>query len=120
MTKLKARERRAAKAKAVIKSSRSNRPRLVVRRSASHIYALIVEKGLNGDQVLASSSTVDKELKATLKGNKCEQAQQVGKLLAQRAKEKNISQVAFDRAGYKYHGRVKALADGAREAGLDF
>jgi large subunit ribosomal protein L18 len=69
---------------------------------------------------LVSSSTVDKELKAKLKGNKCDQASLVGQLLAQRAKKKKLESVAFDRAGYKYHGRVKALADAAREAGLEF
>jgi len=77
-------------------------------------------RGEKGDQVIVSSSTLDKELKVSLSGNKCEQALQVGKLLAKRAIEKKVSEVAFDRAGYKYHGRVKALAEGAREAGLNF
>jgi large subunit ribosomal protein L18 len=84
------------------------------------MYSQIVMPGESGDVVIVSASTVDKELKATLTGNKCEQANQVGKLLATRAKEKQLTDVAFDRAGYKYHGRVKALADGAREAGLNF
>ncbi|KTD62586.1 50S ribosomal protein L18 [Legionella spiritensis] len=113
------RERRGLKAKKIIKTS--GKPRLVVFRSASHIYSQIVIQGENGDQVLASSSTIDKELKTSLSGTKLEQARQVGKLLAKRAKEKEInSDVSFDRSGYKYHGRVKALADGAREAGLNF
>lgn len=118
MNKLNARMRRGAKAKAIIKSS--GRPRLVVYRSCEHIYSQIVVQEKGGDRVLVSSSTLDTEIKPTLSGNKSEKASQVGKLLAKRAKEKNISAVAFDRAGYKYHGRVKALAEAARESGLIF
>ena len=118
MNKHQSRNRRGLKTKAIIRHSK--RARLAVFRSGSHIYSQIIICGDMGDTVLVSASTVDKELKATLTGNKCEQANQVGKLLAKRAQEKNISDVAFDRAGYKYHGRVKALADGAREAGLNF
>lgn len=118
MNKHAARKRRAGKSRAIIRNA--NRPRLVVYRSASHIYAQIVQAAELGDIVLVSSSTQDKALKNTLTGNKCEQALQVGSLLAKRAKEKNVLEVAFDRAGYKYHGRVKALAEAAREAGLNF
>ena len=118
MNKFHARARRGLKTKAIIRHS--NRPRLVVYRSSVHIYSQIVVAGENGDTVIVSSSTLDTELKANLSGTKSEQAAQVGKLLAIRAKEKNVTDVAFDRAGYKYHGRVKALADGAREAGLNF
>jgi large subunit ribosomal protein L18 len=118
MNKHKARNRRGLKSKAIIRQSK--RARLAVYRSSVHIYSQIIVPSENGDVVLVSASTLDAELKATLKGNKCEQANQVGKLLAKRAKEKNLSDVAFDRAGYKYHGRVKALAEGAREAGLNF
>jgi len=118
MNKHNARKRRALKTKYNI--IKSNKLRLVVYRSAAHIYAQIVERSEGGDKVLVSSSTVDKELKAKLKGNKCDQASLVGQLLAQRAKKKKLESVAFDRAGYKYHGRVKALADAAREAGLEF
>lgn len=118
MNKEKRRIRRGLKAKAI--QRHSTRPRLVIYRSASHIYSQIVIRGEKGDKVLASSSSVDKELKASLKGSKIEQAVQVGKLLGERAKANNISDVAFDRAGYKYHGRIKALADSAREAGLNF
>lgn len=118
MNKHQARNRRGRKTKAIIRLS--NRPRLTVYRSGTHIYSQIVMRGDHGDQVVAAASTIDKELKAGLTGNKTEQAIQVGKLLAVRAKEKNVLDVAFDRAGYKYHGRVKALADGAREAGLNF
>lgn len=118
MSKEQARARRGLKTKAVIRHS--NRPRLVVYRSGSHIYSQIMVREESGDRVLVSCSTVDKALRSTLKGNKCEQAYEVGKLLALRAKESNVIDVAFDRAGYKYHGRVKALATGAREAGLNF
>jgi large subunit ribosomal protein L18 len=118
MTKQESRTRRGLKAKAVIRHS--NRPRLVVHRSGAHIYSQIIIREEKGDRVLASCSTLDKALRPTLKGNKCEQAHEVGKLLASRAKECEVIDVAFDRAGYKYHGRVKALATGAREAGLNF
>lgn len=118
MSKYTARKRRGAKTKAII--GHSERPRLVVHRSASNIYSQIVVREKQGDRVIVSSSTLDKELKSELSGDKCARALQVGKLLGQRAQQHNISEVAFDRAGYKYHGRVKALAEGAREAGLNF
>ncbi len=118
MNKHQARVRRSLKTKAIIKQSK--RPRLVVHRSGSNIYAQIIVTGEHGDVVIASSSTLDSELRSQLFGNKSEQAIQVGKSLANRAKDKNVSSVAFDRAGYRYHGRVKALAEGAREAGLIF
>lgn len=113
ITKEQARIRRGSKTKAVIR--RSGRPRLVVHRSSCHIYAQIVVPGESGDRVLVSCSSAEKGLKGTLKGTKVERALQVGQLLGQRAKEQNLLEVAFDRSGYKYHGRVKALADGARE-----
>lgn len=112
------RKRRGKRTKAI--QMLSTRPRLVVYRSCCHIYAQIIARSEKGDKVLASSSTMDKELKSALKGSKVEQARQVGLHLAERAKNMQISDVAFDRAGYKFHGRVKALADGAREAGLNF
>ena len=118
MTKQQARTRRGLKTKVLIRQS--NRPRLVVHRSGSHIYSQIIVRGEQGDRVLVSCSTRDKALRLTLKGNKCEQAYEVGQLLGVRAKEQQLVDVAFDRAGYKYHGRVKALANGAREAGLNF
>ncbi|KTD19178.1 50S ribosomal protein L18 [Legionella lansingensis] len=117
--KEKARIRRSLKAK-IIQGRNPERPRLVVHRSGSHIYSQIVVREARGDKVLVCSSTLDRELKSKLSGTKIEQAQQVGKLLGKRAKAKKISDVSFDRAGYKYHGRVKALAEGAREAGLNF
>jgi large subunit ribosomal protein L18 len=118
MNKYKARVRRGLKAKARLRYS--SRPRLVVHRSGSHIYSQIVVRSEKGDKVIVSASTLDKELRSTLTGTKVQQAQLVGKLLGERAKANKIVAVSFDRAGYRYHGRVKALADGAREAGLDF
>jgi large subunit ribosomal protein L18 len=118
MNKKLARKRRGSKTKAIILNS--NRPRLVVHRSSMHIYSQIIIRNKLGDKVIASASTLDKELKSTLTGDKTEQAKKVGELLAARAKNNDIDKVAFDRSGYKYHGRIKALADGAREAGLEF
>lgn len=124
MNKFESRTRRGLKTKAILRHS--TRARLVVHRSASNIYAQIVIRGEKGDTVIASASTLDKNLrkkpgtKAKEAGTKVEQAQLVGKLLGERAVAKQIVEVSFDRAGYKFHGRVKALADGAREAGLNF
>lgn len=119
MNKQNSRNRRGLKAKAMIR--KSGRTRLVVYRSGLHIYSQIVQADKLGDMVLVACSTNDKELRASLTGKcKVEQANLVGKLLGKRASERGITEVAFDRAGYKYHGRVKALAEGAREAGLDF
>jgi large subunit ribosomal protein L18 len=91
--------------------------RLSVHRTPRHIYAQVF--AATGDKVLASASTLDKDLRGGSTGN-IEAASQVGKLIAERAKAAGIEKVAFDRSGYKYHGRVKALADAARENGLDF
>lgn len=118
MNKRNARSRRGTKTKSLIKNS--NRPRLVIFRSITHIYAQIVESTEKGDKVIAVASTVDKSLRGQLKGNKVEQAYAIGELIGKRALENKVKQVAFDRSGNKYHGRVKALAQGAREAGLDF
>ncbi len=117
-SKYQARLRRGIKTKMVIK--KSNRPRLCVHRSTVHMYSQIIVCAENGDKVIVSASTLDKELKTLNGKNKSEQAYEVGKLLGSRAVAQNITDVAFDRAGYKYHGRVKALAEGAREAGLNF
>ena len=100
-------------------SGSSERPRLCVYRSLSQIYAQIIDdtKGVT----LASASTLDNEVKALCQGkSKSEQAKIVGQTIAKRALEKKISEVVFDRGGYIYIGRVQALADGAREAGLKF
>ena len=92
------------------------RPRLAVYRSLNHIYAQIVDD-LTG-QTMVSASTTEKDLRGTTGGN-IEAAQRVGKAIAERAIEKGISSVVFDRGGYLYHGRVKALTDAARQAGLN-
>jgi large subunit ribosomal protein L18 len=91
--------------------------RLCVHRTPRHIYAQVISAA--GDQVLASASTVEKDLRADSTGN-ADAATKVGQIIAQRAKEAGIERVAFDRSGFKYHGRVKALADAARENGLEF
>jgi large subunit ribosomal protein L18 len=95
------------------------RPRLNVFRSLQHIYAQVIDDSRG--QTLVSASTVDPEVRKQLKGlGKTQQAQVVGKVLAKRALGHGIKQVVFDRGGYKYHGRVKALAEAAREGGLVF
>jgi len=100
-------------------SGTTARPRLSVFRSLAEVYAQVIddERG----QTLAAASTLDRGLAAKLKGlNKSQQAKEVGKLVAERARAKGIAAVVFDRGGYRYQGRVRALADGAREAGLEF
>lgn len=93
--------------------------RLCVFRTPRHIYAQIIAPG--GAEVLVCASTVDKELKGQLKnGGNIEAAITVGKALAERAKKAGVQKVAFDRSGFKYHGRIKALADAAREHGMEF
>lgn len=112
------RERRRARVRAKVFGTPS-RPRLNVFRSLKHIYAQIIDD--QQGHTLVAASSLDKEIRAqaaSLKG--VEEALAVGKLLAQRALEKQIKAVVFDRAGYRYHGRVKAVADGAREGGLEF
>jgi large subunit ribosomal protein L18 len=93
--------------------------RLTVHRSNSHIYAQITSPA--GDRVLAAASTLDKDLRGQVKnGGNRKAAELVGSRIAEKAKQKGIDKVAFDRAGYRYHGRVKALADAARAGGLKF
>jgi large subunit ribosomal protein L18 len=95
------------------------KPRLNVFRSLTHIYAQVIDD--SEGQTLVSASTIDREVGPKLKGlNKTERAGVVGKVLAERAVSKGITEVVFDRGGYKYHGRVKALAEAAREGGLKF
>ncbi|RPI68131.1 MAG: 50S ribosomal protein L18 [Ignavibacteriae bacterium] len=96
------------------------RLRLTIFRSAAHIYAQIIDDA--AAKTLVSASTVDREVKSQIVGqiSKVDESRLVGNLLAQRAKAAKINQVAFDRNGFLYHGRVKALADAAREGGLDF
>lgn len=97
----------------------SERPRLNVFRSLKHIYAQVIDD--KAGETLTSASTIDTAVRDQLAGlTKTEQAQIVGKVVAERALAKGVKKVVFDRGGYKYHGRVKALAEAAREAGLDF
>jgi large subunit ribosomal protein L18 len=110
-----ARLRRARRGRAKIRELRVNR--LCVFRTPRHIYAQVFSP--EGDRVLASASTLDKDLRSGKTGN-ADAAAAVGRLIAERAKAAGITRVAFDRAGFQYHGRVKALADGAREGGLEF
>jgi large subunit ribosomal protein L18 len=117
MNKKEARVRRSRKTRARIAEQRATR--LVVSRSNSHIYAQIIAP--SGDKVLAAASTNAADVRRDLKngGNKAAAAV-VGKLIAERAKALGIESVAFDRSGFRYHGRVQALADAARENGLKF
>ena len=117
MNKKQARVRRARKTRIRISLQRATR--LVVSRSNCHIYAQII--GPTGDKVLASASTVEADLRKDLKngGNRAAAAV-IGKLIADKAKALGIESVAFDRSGFRYHGRVQALADAARENGLKF
>jgi large subunit ribosomal protein L18 len=95
------------------------RPRLAVFRSQSHIYAQVIDD--DAGRTLCQASSVDQELRAKAKrGSNLASAQAVGKLVAERARQKGVTAVVFDRGGFLYHGRVKALADAAREAGLKF
>jgi len=117
MDKKTSRKRRATRGRAKIRELGVSR--LSVHRTPRHIYAQVIAP--NGSEVLASASTVEKELRAgeSYTGN-ATSAATVGKLLAERAKAAGITKVAFDRSGFKYHGRIKALADAARENGLEF
>jgi large subunit ribosomal protein L18 len=109
-------QRRAQRVRTRLRKMSSGRPRLSVFRSAKNIYAQVIddERGVT----LAAASSLEGESKA--KGSDKDAAARVGALIAQRAKDKGVTAVVFDRGGYLYHGRVKALADAAREAGLDF
>lgn len=113
-----ARKRRHDRVRARIAGT-PERPRLNVYRSLGNIYAQIIDDVAG--HTLASASTIDRELRGQVEGkNKSDAAKLVGALVAKRAQEVGVKQVVFDRGGYRYHGRVKALADGAREAGLEF
>lgn len=117
MDKKATRLRRARRTRAKIRQLGG--ARLTVHRTPRHIYAQVI--AADGARVLAAASTLQKEVRETVKstGN-AEAASAVGKLIAEKAKAAGLSRVAFDRAGFKYHGRVKALADAARENGLEF
>ena len=112
-------DRRKARIRRAIRANAGGRPRLSVFRSSEQIYAQVIddEKGVT----VAAASTLEKTLREELKtGANVEAARRVGKEIAERAKKAGIDKVVFDRGGYMYHGRVKALAEGAREGGLDF
>lgn len=113
--KKQSRLRRARRARSKI--AELGESRLSIHRTPRHIYAQII--GSDGGTVLASASTLDSSLRSGATGN-VDAAKSVGALIAERAKTAGITRVAFDRSGFKYHGRVKALADAAREAGLEF
>jgi large subunit ribosomal protein L18 len=117
MSKKASRMRRSVKARAKIRELRVHR--LSVHRTPRNIYAQIIAP--DGGTVVTSASTLDKELRSEVKnGGNVEAATVIGKAIAERCKASGIESVAFDRSGFKYHGRVKALADAAREAGLRF
>ncbi|PPD40516.1 MAG: 50S ribosomal protein L18 [Methylocystis sp.] len=112
-------QRRKARVRKAIRERAYGRPRLSVFRSSKQIYAQIIddEKG----QTIVAASSIEKENRESLKtGANIDAAKVVGKLLAERAASKGVKQVVFDRGAYMYHGRVKALAEGAREGGLEF
>lgn len=119
MAKLTGDDRRRARVRRAVKAAANGRPRLSVHRSSMHIYAQVIDdvKG----HTLAAASTIDKELREGLKtGANKDAAAAVGKLIAARALAAGVTKVVFDRGQFLFHGRVKALADAAREGGLDF
>lgn len=113
-----ARKRRHARVRKNVHGT-PDRPRMNVFRSLKDIYVQVIDD--EQGKTLVSASTIDKDLRGNMKGkNKTEQAELVGEAVASRAKDAGISKVVFDRGGYKYIGRIKALADGARKGGLEF
>jgi large subunit ribosomal protein L18 len=111
--------RRKARVRRSIKAAAGSRPRLSVFRSSKHIYAQVIDDAAGA--TVASASSMEKDLRGSLKtGADIGAAKAVGKLVAERAAAKGVKEVVFDRGGYIYHGRVKALADAAREGGLSF
>lgn len=117
MNKKQSRLRRARRGRAHIRELGESR--LCVHRTPRHMYAQVIAP--EGDKVIASASTLDDDLrKSASKTGNAEAASAVGKLIAERARKAGVTRVAFDRSGFKYHGRVKALADAARENGLEF
>ncbi len=115
MNKRESRQRRAKRTRAHIRTLEATR--LCIYKSGQHMYAQVTTPA--GDKTLVSASTLDKEIKVKVTSN-AEAAKEVGKLVATRALAAGIKAVAFDRSGFRYHGRVKALADAARETGLEF
>ncbi|NES95113.1 MAG: 50S ribosomal protein L18 [Desertifilum sp. SIO1I2] len=117
LTRTESRQRRHRRIRRTVFGT-PERPRLAVFRSNQHIYAQVIDDTQH--RTLASASTLEPDLRSQLSGQNCEASSQIGKLVAQRALEQGINQVVFDRGGNLYHGRVRALAEAAREAGLDF
>lgn len=117
MAKIESRLHRKTRIRKKVSGS-SERPRLTVYKSLKHIYAQVVDDSTG--KTLASASTLAKELKGKDEGDKKADAKRVGALIAERCKAANIDQVVFDRNGFPYHGRIAAVADAAREAGLQF
>src|SRR5918997_6245956 len=114
-----AEDRRKARVRRAIKKAANGRPRLSVFRSSKQIYAQIIDDARG--HTVAAASTLEKDVKGKLKtGATVDAAKEVGRLVAERAVQAGVKQVVFDRSGYLYHGRVKALADAAREGGLEF
>ena len=112
-------ERRERRTRRALRQAAGGRARLSVFRSGRHIYGQVIDDAAG--RTLAAASTLDKDLRGSLKtGADREAAKRVGQLLAERAKAAGVEQVVFDRGGYQYHGRVQALAEGAREGGLAF
>ena len=113
-----ARKRRHERIRRFVQGT-AERPRLNIFRSLEHIYAQVIDDEMG--YTLVAASTLDPEVREQISGlNKSQQAARVGQLVARRALDKGLKKVVFDRGGYPYHGRVKALADGAREGGLEF
>ncbi len=111
--------RRKSRVRRSLKANSTGRPRLSVHRSSKHIYVQVIDDA--GGKTVAAASTLEKDLKSALKtGADKAAAAAVGKLIAERALKAGVKDVVFDRGGYIYHGRVKALADAAREGGLNF
>jgi large subunit ribosomal protein L18 len=117
MAKLSLFERRRRRVRTALRGHASGKPRLSVHRSGRHIYAQVIDDAAGA--TLAAASTLDKGLKGKTGATK-DGAAQVGKAIAERAKKAGVSKVVFDRGGFLFHGRVKALADAAREGGLEF
>ena len=112
-------DRRVSRVRRAVKAVANGRPRLSVHRSSKNIYAQVIDDAEG--KTLAAASTLDKDLRSKVtNGGAIPAATEVGKLVAERAKKAGVTQVVFDRGAYIYHGRVKALADAAREGGLEF
>ncbi len=117
MAKLSSFEKRRQRVRTALRARGAARPRLSVHRSGRHIYAQIIDDAAG--KTVASASSLEKDARAST-GATCDAAASVGKAVAERAKKAGVSKVVFDRGGFLFHGRVKALADAAREGGLEF